>query len=83
MTQDLMGMDWNAGLLPYGDKWRKRRRLLHNHFHQKKSEGYYPALISATRHMLRETYVVPFMACGEHAASCALYEYSLVALLLM
>jgi len=29
---DLMGWDFNVGLLPYGDKWRRRRRLFQQQF---------------------------------------------------
>jgi hypothetical protein len=35
-----MGFDWALPLLPYGEKWRKDRKFLHNHVHSNASPAY-------------------------------------------
>ncbi|KAF7346265.1 O-methylsterigmatocystin oxidoreductase [Mycena sanguinolenta] len=39
---ELMGWDFNIGLLPLGDKWRKHRRMIQQHFRQDVSRTYRP-----------------------------------------
>ncbi|KAA1476675.1 cytochrome P450 [Dentipellis sp. KUC8613] len=38
----LTGWDFLTGLMPYSEKWRARRRLLHATLHQKVAQGYWP-----------------------------------------
>ncbi|KAF7374578.1 O-methylsterigmatocystin oxidoreductase [Mycena sanguinolenta] len=39
---ELMGWDFNFGLLPSGDKWREYRRMFHQQFRQDVSRSYRP-----------------------------------------
>ncbi|KAA1476674.1 cytochrome P450, partial [Dentipellis sp. KUC8613] len=39
---ELMGWDFNTGLLPYSEKWRARRRLLHQTLHAAAAQEYRP-----------------------------------------
>ncbi|TFY66046.1 hypothetical protein EVG20_g5047 [Dentipellis fragilis] len=38
----LTGWDFNAAFLPYSDKWRARRRLLHATLHERAAQEYHP-----------------------------------------
>ncbi|KAL1718356.1 cytochrome P450 [Schizophyllum commune] len=60
MTIDLMGMDFNFATLPYGDKWRARRRIAHEALHEKASIGFRPLELEATHTFLRN-----MLAAGE------------------
>ncbi|KAI0295325.1 CyP450 monooxygenase [Multifurca ochricompacta] len=48
-----MGMDFNHGLLPYGDSWRRLRRAFHAHFDATTSKTYKPLEIQAVQGLLR------------------------------
>ncbi|KAJ6508849.1 cytochrome P450 [Mycena sanguinolenta] len=39
---ELIGWDFNIGLMPLGDKWRKRRRMIQQHFRRDVSRTYRP-----------------------------------------
>ncbi|KAI5888148.1 cytochrome P450 [Schizophyllum commune H4-8] len=53
MTIDLMGMDFNFAFVPYGDKWRARRRLLHGFLHATASVDYQPLELKGAHAFLR------------------------------
>ncbi|KAL1725527.1 cytochrome P450 [Schizophyllum commune] len=53
MTIDLMGMDFNFATIPYGDKWRARRRIAREALHEKASIGFRPLELEATHTFLR------------------------------
>ncbi|KAL1742443.1 cytochrome P450 [Schizophyllum fasciatum] len=53
MTIDLLGMDFNFAFLPYGEKWRARRRLAHEALHAKASLAYHPLSLESTHAFLR------------------------------
>ncbi|EMD36556.1 hypothetical protein CERSUDRAFT_115591 [Gelatoporia subvermispora B] len=53
----LMGMSWNAGLMPYGLRWRKHRRAIHQYFNIEVVQSYQPLQLSKARvllHRLRD-----------------------------
>ncbi|KAL1672538.1 cytochrome P450 [Schizophyllum commune] len=60
MTIDLMGMDFNFATIPYGDKWRARRRIAHEALHEKASIGFRHLELEATHTFLRN-----MLAAGE------------------
>ena len=35
--------DWNFGLMPYGDEWKKHRKMLHAKFGPNTVQSLYPA----------------------------------------
>ncbi|KAJ2934994.1 hypothetical protein H1R20_g2117, partial [Candolleomyces eurysporus] len=53
MVIDLVGCDWQTGVLTYGTRWRKHRRLLHHSFHSAAVKQFRPHIIKATRNLLK------------------------------
>ncbi|KAL1725532.1 cytochrome P450 [Schizophyllum commune] len=53
MAIDLMGMDFNFSFIPYGDKWRARRRLFHSVFHESASARFRPLEKKVAHRFLR------------------------------
>ncbi|EPQ56876.1 cytochrome P450 [Gloeophyllum trabeum ATCC 11539] len=49
----MMGWDWNIGLMPYGLAWRQRRREFHQQFTAAKSKEYHPTVTSKAHELLR------------------------------
>ncbi|KAF7357517.1 O-methylsterigmatocystin oxidoreductase [Mycena sanguinolenta] len=49
----LMGWDFNFGLLPRGDKWRTRRRMFHQYFHQNVVRTYRPIQMKKIHQLLQ------------------------------
>lgn len=47
-----MGYDWLFGLMEYGDPWRVRRRLLHDHFNPQAVTRFHPHIIQSTQGLL-------------------------------
>ncbi|OAX32553.1 cytochrome P450 [Rhizopogon vinicolor AM-OR11-026] len=45
-------LDFNMGLLPYGDRWRLHRRILHQQFHQAAIHTYHDDLLRSIHKML-------------------------------
>jgi len=45
-------MDWNTGVMPYGDRWRSRRRILHQTFNVKVIGEHFPAIIAQAKAFL-------------------------------
>ncbi|TFY66047.1 hypothetical protein EVG20_g5046 [Dentipellis fragilis] len=55
----LTGWDFNAGLMPYSEKWRARRRLLHATLHQKVAQEYRPLQRAKAHELLCDTHSDP------------------------
>ncbi|KAA1476676.1 CyP450 monooxygenase [Dentipellis sp. KUC8613] len=55
----LTGWDFNTGLMPYSEKWRARRRLLHSTLHQKVAQDYRPLQRAKAHELLCDTYSDP------------------------
>ncbi|OAX33816.1 cytochrome P450 [Rhizopogon vinicolor AM-OR11-026] len=45
-------LDFNTGLLPYGDKWRLHRRIFHQQFHRAAIHTYHAELLRGAHQML-------------------------------
>ncbi|TFY55722.1 hypothetical protein EVG20_g9214 [Dentipellis fragilis] len=52
----LLGWDFGTGMLPYGDKWRTRRRLMHKHFHFNAALAYRPLQEAKVHDFLRHVH---------------------------
>ncbi|KAF9457684.1 cytochrome P450 [Collybia nuda] len=52
MVSELMGQDYNIGLMPYGERWRKCRKLLHGALSADAMNRYRPQTLKATRGLL-------------------------------
>ncbi|KAA1476670.1 cytochrome P450 [Dentipellis sp. KUC8613] len=48
----LTGWDFNNALIPYSDKWRARRRLLHATLHEKAAQEFRPLQMTKTHELL-------------------------------
>jgi cytochrome P450 len=44
-------------VLPYGDLWRRKRKLMHSHIHQGVVDRYHPLQIASARRLAREILV--------------------------
>ncbi|KAJ3555828.1 hypothetical protein NM688_g2361 [Phlebia brevispora] len=61
MTIDEMtGWDWNFSILPYGQRWRDRRRVFHHYFNQNAVAHYHPVQLRETRAFLQRLLVRNF-----------------------
>ncbi|KAI0034565.1 cytochrome P450 [Vararia minispora EC-137] len=49
---ELIGWDWNPGFMPYGERWRVRRRLLHRGLNVNAVATYYPVQVKHTKYFL-------------------------------
>lgn len=47
-----MGLDWNFGLIHYGDSWRKHRRMFVSKFGGSVVQKFYPILERSTALLL-------------------------------
>jgi len=54
-----MEWDFNAGLMPYGDRWRKHRRIYQQSFRANVSRGYRPIQAQKVMEMLRNLLTTP------------------------
>ncbi|KAJ7483474.1 cytochrome P450 [Mycena latifolia] len=70
MVIELMGWDFDFGLMKYGDHWRAHRRLFHNVFHAEAAQMFCPKELSATHELLRRLLHDPdaFMGHLRHMA---------------
>ncbi|KAI0295337.1 CyP450 monooxygenase [Multifurca ochricompacta] len=48
-----MGLGFNHGMLPYGERWRRLRRAFHTHFDATTSKEYRPLEMQAVQRLLR------------------------------
>ncbi|KAF9457683.1 cytochrome P450 [Collybia nuda] len=53
MINELMGWDFNFGFMPYGDHWRRHRRLMHQNFHPSAATRFRPHELKATHNLLQ------------------------------
>ncbi|TFY77756.1 hypothetical protein EWM64_g6251 [Hericium alpestre] len=49
---DMSGWDFNLGLMPYGNGWRARRRLLHLEFATDRASAYWPLQMEKSEEMV-------------------------------
>jgi cytochrome P450 len=49
-----MDMLWSLARLPYGDKWRRGRKLLHAHVHQGVVHRYHPIQLASARRFAQD-----------------------------
>jgi cytochrome P450 len=49
-----MKYQWSFVTLPYGEEWRRKRKLMHTHVHQGVAHRYYPFQISSARRLVRD-----------------------------
>ncbi|KDQ55455.1 hypothetical protein JAAARDRAFT_180898 [Jaapia argillacea MUCL 33604] len=56
---ELMGWDYNTGLMPYGDKWRRHRRLVHQEFRADATAQYHPIIMKNVHFALRNILATP------------------------
>ncbi|KAJ7366634.1 cytochrome P450 [Mycena albidolilacea] len=49
----LMGWDFNFSIMRYGEKWRKYRRLFHQHFRREAIPAYHPVQLKKIHGLLR------------------------------
>ncbi|KAJ2921469.1 hypothetical protein H1R20_g15623, partial [Candolleomyces eurysporus] len=54
MLLEHMGFDAIFGLLPYGPKWRRQRRVFHKHFDSKVISQYHPAISCAAAELAKD-----------------------------
>ncbi|KAJ7675756.1 cytochrome P450 [Mycena polygramma] len=50
---DLMGWDFNVGLMPRGDRWREHRKLFQTYFRRDMSQNYRPIQMKKVQALLR------------------------------
>ncbi|KAJ7644020.1 cytochrome P450 [Roridomyces roridus] len=55
----LMGSDFNFGFMPHGDKWRKYRRMFHQHFRKEAIPDYRPTQVRKIHDLLRRLVATP------------------------
>ncbi|KDQ55456.1 hypothetical protein JAAARDRAFT_336883 [Jaapia argillacea MUCL 33604] len=68
---ELMGWDYNTGLMPYGDKWRQHRRLVHQKFRAEAISQYHPVIMKNVHSALRNILATPedFLVHLRHIAA--------------
>ncbi|TFK37751.1 cytochrome P450 [Crucibulum laeve] len=60
MVNDILGWgDWIIGFMPYGEFWRRHRKIFHNFFHPKAVTAYQPVQRNAIKTMLKELHDTP------------------------
>ncbi|EMD40157.1 hypothetical protein CERSUDRAFT_151145 [Gelatoporia subvermispora B] len=55
----LIGWNWTLGAMEYGQKWRRRRRIFHQHFNQTAVRQYKPQIRLFSRQLLKRFYEEP------------------------
>ncbi len=53
MVHDLLGADWILSLMPYGDRWRRTRRMFHQYFNSGTSHKYHDIQLQGARKLLQ------------------------------
>jgi hypothetical protein len=49
-----MKLEWAFSLLPYGELWRRKRKLLHTHVHQGVVDRYHPVQVASARRFVKD-----------------------------
>ncbi|KAF6745976.1 cytochrome P450 [Ephemerocybe angulata] len=52
MMNDLVGFTWHFGFMPYGDKWKVRRKIFQQVFQSSRVEDYRPKIVKGVRNFL-------------------------------
>lgn len=52
MMNDLVGFTWHFGFMPYGEKWKVRRKVFQQVFQSSRVEDYRPKLVKGVRNFL-------------------------------
>ena len=55
----LTGWMFNIALMPYGDMWRRRRRMMQNHLHKKALDSYRQIQYDVTKVLLKDLLQAP------------------------
>lgn len=58
-TNEFFGLDFNTGLLPYGDQWRKHRKMFHLGFNKEACRKYQSMQLQKVRQLLGNLAVSP------------------------
>ncbi|KAF4616644.1 hypothetical protein D9613_008324 [Agrocybe pediades] len=64
MVNELMGWDFNLGLMQYGARWKRHRRLMHSSFNPTAVLRFRPKLVKAARNFLARFLVDPEVVVG-------------------
>ncbi|KAL0958951.1 hypothetical protein HGRIS_014263 [Hohenbuehelia grisea] len=59
MINDLMGWDWSFGHMPYGERWRRHRKLFHRQFQPSVVNSFFPIHIRETHALLKRLLDTP------------------------
>ncbi|KAI5831456.1 cytochrome P450 [Schizophyllum commune Tattone D] len=59
MLNDLMGFDWVLGLMPYGERWRRHRRVFRQQFGPPAAKALWPTQLSEAHALLRRLLATP------------------------
>jgi cytochrome P450 len=59
MINELMGWEFNIGLMPYGDRWRAHRKMFHQSFQAGAVSTFHPQETEAARQLLLNLYHKP------------------------
>jgi len=49
-----MGWNWSLGSMPYGDRWRTRRKMFTHYLHPNNSQLINPIVLEFVQNMLRQ-----------------------------
>ncbi|KAJ6508743.1 cytochrome P450 [Mycena sanguinolenta] len=71
---ELMGWDFNVGLMPMGDKWRKHRRMFQQHFRRDISRNYRPIQMQKI-HLLLQALLSSPQDFREHLKTRAIHYF--------
>jgi len=77
MVNELMGFDqWNWGLMRYGERWRRHRKMFYQKFQPSAVPAYYPIQTKQSRTLLRRLYDSPgdFITHFRHFAGATVME---------
>lgn len=66
------GMDFNSGLLPYGNKWRLHRKLFNTALNKGTARQYQPIAISKARQLIENLLDMP-EDYDHHYRTCVIY----------
>jgi cytochrome P450 len=54
-----MKFEWSFVVLPYGEAWRRKRKLMHTHVHQGASDQFHPIQTASARRFVRDVLAGP------------------------
>ncbi|CEL57258.1 O-methylsterigmatocystin oxidoreductase OS=Aspergillus flavus (strain ATCC 200026 / FGSC A1120 / NRRL 3357 / JCM 12722 / SRRC 167) GN=ordA PE=2 SV=1 [Rhizoctonia solani AG-1 IB] len=80
-SERLTGWGNNTAFLPYGERWRKQRRMSHEVLHKKASEAFWPTMTKQSRRILQrlldhpEEYEEGFKCMAAYTLLSSAYGY--------